>query len=176
MAAIRRRGLGVTESRDKSSSCTQVSYRTRAIERFVDGFWVNPSSHVPPSVQIVEAILDALAANRFAAGAKLPSVRALAVQVLVNPNTVSKAYAELERLGVVAGRNGSGVYVTDGGPETAHALRHAATLATFVDAARAARRAGHEAGALAVALEEVALEELGEQSAVSAGDRDEASK
>ena len=67
----------------------------------MDGFRVDPASHVPPSVQIVEAILDALARGRFEAGDRLPSVRALAVDVLVNPNTVSKAYAELERLAVV---------------------------------------------------------------------------
>ena len=81
----------------------------------MDGFRVNPASHVPPSVQIVEALLDALARGTFAAGDKLASVRAFAVEVLVNPNTVSKAYAELERLDVVAGRNGSGVFVTENG-------------------------------------------------------------
>ena len=49
---------------------------------------VNPSSHVPPSVQIVEAILDAVASGLLEAGSRLPSVRTGAVEALVNPNTV----------------------------------------------------------------------------------------
>ena len=58
----------------------------------MNGFRVDPGSHVPPSVQIVEAILDALATGGFEPGDRLPSVRALAVEVLVNPNTVAKAW------------------------------------------------------------------------------------
>lgn len=129
----------------------------------MEGFRVDPSAHVPPSVQIVEAVLDALAAGRFAPGRRLPSVRALAVDVLVNPNTVGKAYAELERLGVVAGRNGSGVYVTDDGPGRAVDLRRAATLTELVDAARKALRAGHAPDALRAVLGEV----IGEGEEVS---------
>ena len=121
----------------------------------MDGFRVDPGAHVPPSVQIVEAILDGLAAGRFAPGDRLPSVRALAVDVLVNPNTVGKAYAELERLGVVAGRNGSGVYVTEVGPERASDLRRAATLTELVDAVRKARRAGHEPDVIETVVREI---------------------
>jgi len=124
----------------------------------VDGFRVDPGAHVPPSVQIVEAILDRLAAGRFAPGDRLPSVRSLAVDVLVNPNTVGKAYAELERLGVVEGRNGSGVYVTDVGPARATELRRAATLAELADAVRRARRAGHGADVIGAVVQEIAAE------------------
>jgi GntR family transcriptional regulator len=128
----------------------------------VNGFRVDPNAHVPPSVQIVAAVLDAVACGGFAVGDRLPSVRALAVDVLVNPNTVGKAYAELERLGVVAGRNGSGVYVTEAGPERAVELRSAATLAEFADAVRAALRAGHELGTLARVMDEVGVQGGGE--------------
>ncbi len=106
-------------------------------------FRVDPSAHTPPSVQIVDAVLDALVAGLYGPGEKLPSVRSLAVNVLVNPNTVAKAYAALERSGVTEGRNGSGVFVTPDGPERAIALRSEATLAAFHAAARAALRAGH---------------------------------
>lgn len=121
----------------------------------MNGFRVDPGAHVPPSVQIVEAMLDALAAGTFTAGERLPSVRALAVDVLVNPNTVAKAYAELERLGVVAGRNGSGVYVTEVGPARAADLRRASTLAELAEAVHRARRAGHAADAIAAVVEQV---------------------
>ena len=118
----------------------------------MDGFRVDPSSRTPPSEQIVEHLLDALSRGTFAAGDRLPSVRALAVEVLVNPNTVAKAYAELDRQGVVAGRNGSGVYVTAEGPDCARSLRRASTLQDFARAAAAALRAGHDAEGLRRAL------------------------
>ena len=109
----------------------------------MDGFRVDTHAHVPPSVQIVEAVLDAIAAGRIDAGERLPSVRALAVDVLVNPNTVSRAYGELERLAVVEGRNGSGVFVAADGPRRARALRRDATRSAFQVAVREALRAGH---------------------------------
>ncbi len=121
----------------------------------MEGFRVDPNSRVPPSEQIVGLILDGLATGGFAPGAKLPSVRVLAVEVLVNPNTVGKAYAELERLGVVVGRNGSGVYVTAGGPARAIELRQAATLAEFSDSARSALRVGHSAEVLVSLVQEL---------------------
>ncbi|MDA1195959.1 MAG: GntR family transcriptional regulator, partial [Planctomycetota bacterium] len=65
---------------------------------------VDPSRATPPSRQIVEAILDEIARGHFSAGARLPSVRGLAAEALVNPNTVGKAYRELELLGVSEGR------------------------------------------------------------------------
>lgn len=106
---------------------------------------VDTASHVPPSNQLVDAVLDAVAAGALAPGSRLPSVRAAAVQALVNPNTVAKAYKALEQLGVVEGRNGSGVYVRALGAEIAADLRRAATLVAFETAAAEALRAGHPA-------------------------------
>ncbi|MCA8953343.1 MAG: GntR family transcriptional regulator [Planctomycetes bacterium] len=105
---------------------------------------VDPHSPVPPSQQLVACVLDAIASGELAAGDRLPSVRGLAAEALVNPNTVTKAYRDLEHLGATKGQNGSGVYVTDGGPEVARALRLAETLAAFETAAAHALRAGHE--------------------------------
>ena len=79
---------------------------------------------------------------------------------LVNPNTVSKAYRELEHLGVALGRNGSGVYVTEHGVEIARQQRQAATLEAFAASARAALIAGHGGGEL--------VEELGRLIATGA--------
>jgi GntR family transcriptional regulator len=113
---------------------------------------VDPHSDVPPSRQIVEACLDRVASGVLSPGDRLPSVRALASEALVNPNTVGRAYRDLEALGVVEGRNGSGVFVREGGPAVARAQRHRATLDAFRRAAREALRAGHSAESLDAAL------------------------
>ena len=109
---------------------------------------VDQSSSVPPSRQLVEAVLDAVACGAIAAGDKLLSVRAMAAEALVNPNTVAKAYRDLEALGVVEGRNGLGVFVTPEGPRLARGQRDEATLRAFERAALEAMRAGHSAAAL----------------------------
>ena len=121
-------------------------------------FRVTTSSDVPPSRQLVEQVLDAVAAGRLGPGEALPSVRALAAEALVNPNTVGKAVRDLEALGVVVGRNGLGVFVTEEGPAIARARRGAATLATFERALHEALRAGHEPESLAARVEAAAAE------------------
>ena len=55
-----------------------------------------------------------MSSGRLAAGAQLPPVRKLAEQLLVNPNTVARAYRELEGDGLVTSRQGAGVFVADG--------------------------------------------------------------
>lgn len=109
---------------------------------------VDPHSLVPPSQQLVAAVLDAIAAGELQPGDKLPSVRGLAAEALVNPNTVTKAWRDLEHLGATEGRNGSGVFVTAAGPSVAKAIRLAETLAAFRAAAAAASRAGHDPAVL----------------------------
>jgi DNA-binding transcriptional regulator YhcF (GntR family) len=109
---------------------------------------VDPHSLVPPSQQLVAAVLDAIAAGELGPGDKLPSVRGLAADALVNPNTVAKAFRDLEHLGATEGRNGAGVFVTAAGPEVAKALRLAETLATLRSAVQHALRAGHEPSVL----------------------------
>lgn len=105
---------------------------------------VDPHSPVPPSQQIVAGVLDAIAREAIGPGERLPPVRALATRVLVNPNTVSKAWRDLEHLGVTEGRNGSGVFVTAAGPEIARGIRLRATLDALRAALRAALGAGHD--------------------------------
>ncbi len=55
-----------------------------------------------------------VAAGRLAAGEQLPSVRKLAEELVINPNTVARAYRELETAGLLTTRRGTGVYVSDG--------------------------------------------------------------
>lgn len=104
---------------------------------------VDPDADVPPSRQLVELVLDAIATGALEPGAQLPSVRAMAAEALVNHNTVARAYQELERLGATAPLNGVGVFVTLRGPEVAAEARRATTQAVLRRALAAALRAGH---------------------------------
>ena len=116
---------------------------------------VDPHSEVPPSRQLVASVLDAMARGDLDHGDRLPSVRVMAGDALVNPNTVGKAYRDLEHLGVVVGRNGSGVYVTEGGPEIALARRRQETLDGLEESVRRALAAGHDESDLLAALGEI---------------------
>ncbi len=98
----------------------------------------------PPSRQLVEQVLDAVASGAAAAGDRLPSVRDVAGMALVNPNTVARAWRDLETLGVVEGRAGTGVFVTAKGPEVARRERRRATLGALRRGLAEALRAGHE--------------------------------
>ena len=116
---------------------------------------VDPSSLLPPSQQIVAWVLDAIARGDLGPGDKLPSVRGLAAEALVNPNTVTKAFRDLERMGATEGRNGTGVFVTSGGPEVARGIRLAETLSQFEAAMQMALRAGHEPAVLQQRFDEL---------------------
>ncbi len=70
-----------------------------------------PGSGVPIFRQVVDHVRLGVATGRLPAGTPLPSVRALAERLLVNPNTVAKAYAELARERVVETQQGRGVFV-----------------------------------------------------------------
>ena len=65
----------------------------------------------PISRQIVDGVRRAVATGELAPGAQLPSVRGLATQLSINPNTVAKAYAELTAEGWLESRQGLGLYV-----------------------------------------------------------------
>ena len=78
---------------------------------------------VPVYLQIVQQVKYLVAAGRLAAGEELPPIRTLAEQLVINPNTVARAYLELERAGVVVKRHGSGTYVSDEGSPLARRER-----------------------------------------------------
>jgi GntR family transcriptional regulator len=86
---------------------------------------IHISTHdgVPVYLQIVNQVKYLVAAGRLAAGEELPSVRTLAEQLVINPNTVARAYLELERAGVVVKRHGSGTYVSEEGSPLARKER-----------------------------------------------------
>ena len=78
---------------------------------------------VPIYLQIVNQIKYLVAAARLTHGEQLPPVRKLAEQLLVNPNTVARAYRELETAGVVTKRRTAGTYVSDAGSPLARRQR-----------------------------------------------------
>jgi DNA-binding transcriptional regulator YhcF (GntR family) len=74
-------------------------------------FHLNPNSGVPIYRQIQDQIRFGIASGLLNPGEQLPTVRALAVELAVNPNTIIKAYTELERAGILTTEQGSGTFV-----------------------------------------------------------------
>lgn len=72
---------------------------------------VSEQDGVPYYQQVVMQIKTLIAAGRLQVGEQLPPVRKLAEQLVINPNTVARAYRELESDGIVESRRGSGVFV-----------------------------------------------------------------
>jgi GntR family transcriptional regulator len=84
---------------------------------------ISAGDGVPIYLQIVNQVKYLVAAGRLAAGDEVPPIRVLAHQLVVNPNTVARAYLELERAGIVQKRHGSGTYITDAGSPLARKER-----------------------------------------------------
>ena len=76
---------------------------------------VSTKSGVPIYVQLVEQIRQLVASGRLPVGTELPTIRTLAEQLLVNPNTVARAYRELEQAGIVTAKRGLGTVVSEAG-------------------------------------------------------------
>ncbi|MCD6052242.1 MAG: ytrA 1 [Verrucomicrobia bacterium] len=75
---------------------------------------------VPIYQQIVNQVRHLIAAGRLQPNDELLPIRLLAEQLTVNPNTVARAYLELERAGIVTKRHGSGTYVSENAPALNH--------------------------------------------------------
>ena len=78
---------------------------------------------MPVYLQIKEQVLHALSRGQIKAGDQLPTVREVAVQLTVNPNTVNRAYSDLEREGVLVSRRGRGTFIAGGGRSEDDAAR-----------------------------------------------------
>jgi GntR family transcriptional regulator len=84
---------------------------------------ISPNDGVPIYLQIVNQVKYQVASGRLAPGVEMPPIRVLAEQLLVNPNTVARAYRELELAGVVTKRRTAGTYVSDAGSPLARRER-----------------------------------------------------
>jgi GntR family transcriptional regulator len=104
-------------------------------------FRPNPSSGVPIYLQLMERVKHAVETGALRPGEQLPGIRPLAEELVINPNTVAKAYRELEHEGVIELRHGAGAFVAAnarGRKATADRLRAAqAVVAAAVERLRA---------------------------------------
>jgi GntR family transcriptional regulator len=75
-------------------------------------FRVNPSSGVPIYLQLMEQVKHGIETGALRPGEQLPGMRPLAEELVINPNTVAKAYRELEHEGVIELRHGAGAFVS----------------------------------------------------------------
>ena len=73
---------------------------------------VDPTSNIPIYLQIMESVQRLVATGQLMPGDQLPTVRQLAVDLRVNPNTVARAYLELDHKGVISSQQGRGTYVS----------------------------------------------------------------
>ena len=76
-------------------------------------FRLNASSGVPLYLQLMEQIRHGIETGALKAGDQLPTIRKLAEDLVMNPNTVVRAYRELEHEGIIELRHGSGAFVSD---------------------------------------------------------------
>ena len=74
---------------------------------------LNPASAVPVYIQLMEQVKHAVETGALRPGDQLPGIRKLAESLVVNPNTVAKAYRELEHAGIIELRQGSGAFISD---------------------------------------------------------------
>jgi GntR family transcriptional regulator len=75
-------------------------------------FRPNPSSGVPIYLQLMEQVKHAIETGALRPGDQIPGIRPLAEELVINPNTVAKAYRELEHEGVLELRHGAGAFVS----------------------------------------------------------------
>ena len=84
---------------------------------------ISSGDGVPIYLQIVNQVKYLVASGRLSPGEELPPIRALAERLLINPNTVARAYRELETAGVVTKRRTAGTFVSEGGSPLERAVR-----------------------------------------------------
>jgi GntR family transcriptional regulator len=78
-------------------------------------FRTNPATGVPLYLQLMEQVKHAIETGALRPGDQLPGIRPLAEELVINPNTVAKAYRELEHDHVIELRHGAGAFVSDNG-------------------------------------------------------------
>jgi GntR family transcriptional regulator len=127
----------------------------------VIGFRIDPRSGVAPYRQLVHQVRQALRLGMLAEGDQLPTVKDVVAQVAINPNTVLKAYRELEHEGLVVGRPGLGTFVTRSLAD-ATVPAHKRLRSKLVGWLEEARRAGLDDDSIAALFETTFHQSAGE--------------
>jgi GntR family transcriptional regulator len=104
-------------------------------------FNVDPRSGVPIYVQLIDQVKRSIAVGALRPGERLPTVKQLAVDLTVNPNTVARAYRDLERESVIATSPGRGSFVSEGDEQTRQTVSDVAAV-RLEEAVRDARSIG----------------------------------
>ena len=102
----------------------------------------NPASGVPIYLQLMEQVKHAIETGALRAGEQLPGIRPLAEELVINANTVAKAYRELEHQGVIELRHGAGAFVSANGRPTKATEKLRAGQTVVSDAVRKLRARG----------------------------------
>ena len=89
---------------------------------------LNPASGVPLYLQLMEQVKHAIDTGSIRAGEQLPSVRQMADDLVINPNTVARAYRELEHEGIIDLKHGSGAFIQDSMVARAKLMQKAQTV------------------------------------------------
>ena len=113
-------------------------------------FHLDPSSGVPTYVQLVQQVHQALQLGLLEPGDRLPTAVQVVSSLAINPNTVLKAYRDLEREGLVAARPGRGTFVVGQLPRTdpAAQARFRRSMASWLRSAREAGLTAEEVEAI----------------------------
>ena len=110
-------------------------------------FTVDPHTGVPIYLQLIEQVKRSVALGVLAPGERLPTVKQLATDLTINPNTVARAYRDLERDGVIETSVGRGSFVSQNGAGDRAATALADVASSTVDAAvREAKSMGLKRG------------------------------
>lgn len=126
---------------------------------------ISPTDGVPTYLQIVNQVKYLVAAGRLAPGEELPPIRTLADRLMINPNTVARAYRELEVAGVVVKRGTTGTFVSASASPLARRER-VRILTERIDALLAERRQ------LGFSLDELIAQIHRRDQALAAGDEE----
>lgn len=105
-------------------------------------FRLDPRTGLAPYRQIADQVRQAVSLGLLRPGDQLPSVREVVTQITINPNTVHRAYRDLEYEGVVVGRPGLGTFISASASSSLSAKDRAALLKDLQNWAERARRAG----------------------------------
>src|SRR5947208_15924835 len=89
---------------------------------------LNPASGIPLYLQLIEQVKHAIETGAIRSGEQLPSVRKMAEDLLINPNTVARAYRDLEHEGVIELKHGSGAFIRESIAPRANIMQKAQTV------------------------------------------------
>jgi GntR family transcriptional regulator len=96
-------------------------------------FHLNPASGIPLYLQLMQQVKHAVETGALREGDRLPTIRQVAEDLVMNPNTVVRAYRELEHEGIIEVRHGSGAYVKESGGRARIMQKAQAVVQTAVE-------------------------------------------